>query len=144
MKVMLVPSAVGACDPQAGSKLQYLTTLLVNDVVAIDAVSLGLYGSPADQGRVKHVFLTHAHMDHVGSLPIFLENVSDDSANCPVIHAPQVVLDVIHTDVLNDRLFPDFVRLSLDGPPLVRLEPLTPGTPVHVAGLSVTALIRSR
>jgi ribonuclease BN (tRNA processing enzyme) len=140
MKVMLVPSAVGACDPQADSRLQYLTTLLVNDVVAIDAGSLGLYGSPADQGRIKHVFLTHAHMDHVGSLPIFLENVSDDSAECPTVHAPQAVLDVIHTDVLNDRLFPDFVRLSLDGPPLVRLEPLTPGRPVHVTGLSVTAV----
>ena len=46
---------------------------------------------------------------------------------------------MIQTDVLNDRLFPDFVRLSLDGPPLVRLEPLTPGRPVHVAGLTVTA-----
>jgi ribonuclease BN (tRNA processing enzyme) len=133
MKVMLLPSALGA------GPLQYLTTLLVNDAVAIDAGSLGLYGTPADQALVRHVFLTHAHMDHVGSLPIFLENVSDDSAECPVIHAPQVVLDVIHTDVLNDRLFPDFVRLSLDGPPLVRLEPLTPGRPVHVAGLSVTA-----
>jgi ribonuclease BN (tRNA processing enzyme) len=114
--------------------------VLVNDVVAIDAGSLGLYGSPADQGRIGHVFLTHAHMDHVGSLPIFLENVSDDSARCPTIHAPQAVLDVIHTDVLNDRLFPDFVRLSNDGPPLVRLEPLTPGRPVQVAGLSVTAV----
>jgi ribonuclease BN (tRNA processing enzyme) len=134
MKVMLVPSAPGA------PLLQYLTTLLVNDAVAIDAGSLGLYGTPADQARVRHVFLTHAHMDHVGSLPIFLENVSDDSADCPVIHAPQIVLDVIHTDVLNDRLFPDFVRLSDAGPPLVRLEPLTPGLPVQVAGLSVTAV----
>jgi ribonuclease BN (tRNA processing enzyme) len=134
MKVMLVPSAPGA------PALQYLTTLLVNDAVAIDAGSLGMYGTPADQARIRHVFLTHAHMDHVGSLPIFLENVSDDSAECPVVHAPQAVLDVIRTDVLNDRLFPDFVRLSLDGPPLVQLEPLTPGRPVQVAGLSVTAV----
>jgi ribonuclease BN (tRNA processing enzyme) len=133
MKVMLLPSALGA------GPLQYLTTLLVNDSVAVDAGSLGLYGTPADQERVRHVFLTHAHMDHVGSLPIFLENVSDDTADCPTVHAPQAVLDVIRTDVLNDRLFPDFVRLSLDGPALVRLEPLTPGRPVHVAGLTVTA-----
>src|SRR5207248_2422917 len=134
MKVMLVPSALAA------GPLQYLTTLLVNDAVAVDAGSLGLYGTPADQARVRHVFLTHAHMDHVGSLPIYLENVSDESANCPTVHAPQAVLDVIHTDVLNDRLFPDFVRISIDGPPLVRLEPLTPGRPVQVAGLTVTAV----
>jgi ribonuclease BN (tRNA processing enzyme) len=140
MKVMLVPSALGVGEPKTGPQLQYLTTLLVNDNVAVDAGSLGLFGTPAEQARVRHVFLTHAHMDHVGSLPIYLENVSDDSTECPTVHAPQSVLDVIHTDVLNDRLFPDFVRLSNDGPPLVRLEPLVPGRPVRVAGLSVTAV----
>jgi ribonuclease BN (tRNA processing enzyme) len=134
MKVMLVPSAISA------GPLQYLTTLLVNDVVAIDAGSLGLYGAPADQARVRDVFLTHAHMDHVATLPIYLENVSDNSANCPVVHAPEAVLEVVRHDILNDRLFPDFVRLSHDGPPLVRLEPLTPGKPVRADGLTVTAV----
>src|SRR5207249_274484 len=97
MKAMIVPSALGA------GPYQYLTTMLVNGTVAFDAGSLGLYGSPEDQARVQHVFLTHAHMDHVASLPIFLENVSDDSAACPTIHAPSEVLDVVRRDLLNDR-----------------------------------------
>ena len=46
---------------------------------------------------------------------------------------------MIRKDLLNDRLFPDFVRLSDGGPQLIRLEPLTPGKPVKVAGLTVTA-----
>src|SRR5947209_14460913 len=121
MKVTLLPSALGA------GPLQYLTTLLVNDNVALDAGSLGLVGTPAEQARVGHVFLTHAHIDHVGGLPIYLENVSDDSAICPVVYAPQPVLDMVRRDVLNDRLFPDFVRISCDGPLLVKLEPITPG-----------------
>jgi ribonuclease BN (tRNA processing enzyme) len=134
MKAMLVPSALGA------TPLQYLTTLLVNDAVAFDAGSLGLFGTPAEQARVRHVFLTHSHIDHVASLPIFLENVSDDSADCPTVHATEPVLDVLRRDLLNDRLFPDFVRLSRAGPPLVRLESVTPGEPVAVAGLTVTAV----
>jgi ribonuclease BN (tRNA processing enzyme) len=134
MKVTLLPSALGA------GPLQYLTTLRVNDAVAIDAGSLGLWGTPADQARVHHVFLTHAHIDHVGSLPIYLENVSDESANCPTVYAPQPVLDVVQRDILNDRLFPDFVRISRDGPPLIRLEPITPGRPTKVDGLTITAV----
>jgi ribonuclease BN (tRNA processing enzyme) len=134
MKALLLPSAHGA------GSLQYLTTFLVNDTVAFDAGSLGLAGTPAEQARVRHVFLTHAHIDHVGSLPIFLENVSDDSKDCPTVYAPEPVLDVLRRDVLNDRLFPDFVRLSHDGPPLVRLEAIHPGRPVQVAGLTVTAV----
>jgi ribonuclease BN (tRNA processing enzyme) len=78
-------------------------------------------------------------MDHVATLPIFLENVSDDSANCPTVYASEAVLEVLRHDILNDRLFPDFVRLSRDGPPLVRLEPLTAGKPVRAGGLTVTA-----
>ena len=54
---------------------QYLTTFVVNDVLAIDAGCLGLYGEPDDQARIEHVFLTHSHADHVGTLPIFIENV---------------------------------------------------------------------
>jgi ribonuclease BN (tRNA processing enzyme) len=134
MKAMLLPSALAAAP------YQYLTTFLVNGTVAIDAGSLGLYGSPEDQSRVRHAFLTHAHMDHVASLPIFLENVSDDSADCPTVYAPPEVLEVVRSDLLNDRVFPDFERLSMAGPPLVKLETLTPGRPVQVAGLSVTAV----
>src|SRR5437867_91622 len=134
MKVLLVPSAVGAAP------LQYLTTLLVNGSVAFDAGSLGLFGTPAEQARVRHVFLTHAHLDHVASLPMFLENVSDDSDECPVVHASEPVLEALRKDILNDRVFPDFVRLSRDGPPLVRLEPIEPGRPVCVEGLTVTAV----
>jgi ribonuclease BN (tRNA processing enzyme) len=134
MKVMLVPSA-----PGAGS-LQYMTTLVVNDAVAIDAGSLGQFGTPADQARVRAVFLTHAHMDHVATLPIYLENVSDTSADCPTVYATEPVLDVVRHDILNDRLFPDFVRLSHDGPPLVWLQPLTLGEPVQIADLSITAV----
>jgi ribonuclease BN (tRNA processing enzyme) len=134
MKVMLVPSAPGAAP------LQYLTTLLVNDVVAFDAGSLGLFGTPVEQNRVRDVFLTHSHMDHIASLPIFLENVSDDGDECPIVHAPEPVLDALRRDILNDRVFPDFVRLSRDGSMLVRLEVINPGQPVRVAGLTITAV----
>jgi ribonuclease BN (tRNA processing enzyme) len=134
MKVMLVPSALTAAPRQ------YLTTFLIGDAVAIDAGSLGFYGAPAEQNRIRHVFLTHTHLDHIASLPIFLENVSDDGTACPTIHAPPEVLDVVCRDVLNDRLFPDFVRLSKDGPELVKLEPIAPFHPVCLEGLCLQAV----
>lgn len=133
MKAMLVPSALGT------DSLQYLTTFIVNDAVAFDAGSLGFYLTPREQIRIRDVFLTHAHMDHMASLPIYLENVSDGSGDCPTIHAPQPILDVIVSDVFNDRVFPDFVRLSLEGPPLVRLKPFVTGHAVQVRDLTVTA-----
>lgn len=134
MKVMLVPSAIAA-GPR-----QYLTTFIVDDRVAIDAGSLGYFGSPAEQARIRHVFLTHAHIDHLGSLPIYLENVSDNSTACPTIHGTEDVLDVVRRDLLNDRLFPDFVRLSREGPELVKLQSIVPGQPMCIDRLCLTAV----
>jgi ribonuclease BN (tRNA processing enzyme) len=134
MKVMLVPSALTAAPRQ------YLTTFIIGDSVAIDAGSLGFFGTPAEQNKIRHVFLTHTHLDHIASLPIFLENVSDDGGNCPTIYGTAEVLDVVCHDVLNDRLFPDFVRLSRDGPALVKLQPIVPFHPLCIDDLCVQAV----
>lgn len=134
MKVMLVPSAIAA-GPR-----QYLTTFIIDDRLAVDAGSLGYFGTPAEQARIRHVFLTHAHIDHLGSLPIYLENVSDYGSVCPTVHATAEVLDVVRRDLLNDRLFPDFVRLSQEGPKLVKLQSITPGQPICIEQLCLTAV----
>ena len=79
MKITLLPSDLTESAPPC----QFLTTYLINDVVAIDAGSLGFYGGPKQQSAIQHVIITHSHIDHVASLPIFLEQ-------CPRLatHAP--------------------------------------------------------
>jgi ribonuclease BN (tRNA processing enzyme) len=117
---------------------QYQTTFIINDTVAIDAGSLGSFVSPADQAKIKHVFLSHTHVDHVGSLPVFLENAYEGRPECVVLHGTREVLDSIHKDLLNDRIWPDFIRLSHPKAPFVKLSELTPFVPVEVEGLRLT------
>ncbi|NDC64506.1 MAG: MBL fold metallo-hydrolase, partial [Planctomycetia bacterium] len=69
MRVELLPSSIPV------SESQFLVTFLVNDEVAIDGGSIGLLADLRRQQRVRHVFVTHEHLDHVATLPIFLENV---------------------------------------------------------------------
>lgn len=64
MKLRLLPSEV------TGSGLQFLSCYILNDTVAIDAGSIGFVGTPKQQVKVDHIFLTHSHLDHVGGLPI--------------------------------------------------------------------------
>lgn len=135
MNITLAPTALGH-DPQA--PYHYLTTFRINDAVAIDAGSLGLGGSPAEQARVRHVFLSHSHMDHVASLPIFLENVFDQGGPPVNIHGSPEVLDSLQRDVFNDRLWPDFIGMSRRGEALVRLHTLIAGQAVPCSGLSIT------
>ena len=77
MRVILVPSSVGDCRE---AQDQFLTSYVINDSIAVDAGCLGYYKSPQDQARIKHVLISHSHIDHLASLPIFLENVFDARA----------------------------------------------------------------
>src|SRR5262249_42880274 len=110
----------------------------LNDTVAIDSGCLGLYGSPHEQARVKHVFLTHSHLDHLASLPMFLMNTVTGKDDAVTLFGSAAVLDCLRRDLFNDRLWPDFVRISAEGRPYLRLQQLEPGLPVAVAGLRFT------
>jgi ribonuclease BN (tRNA processing enzyme) len=136
LKITLLPSSAG---PSAGD-LQYLTTFLIDDTIAIDAGSLGFVGTPAEQRRIQHVFLSHSHIDHVASLPIFLENVYVEQGRGVTVYAGDAVLQSLHADMFNDRVWPDFFRLSAPGHQFVRSATLTPLTPVSVGHLRVTAV----
>jgi ribonuclease BN (tRNA processing enzyme) len=136
VKVTLLPSSV---TPGAEVN-QYLTTFLIDDRVAIDAGSLGLLGSTEAQARVKHVFLTHTHIDHLASLPIFVENVFEAGESCPTFYGGPEVLDCLQRDFFNGRVWPDFIAMSRPESPFLKLEPLRPGRAVEVEGLKITAI----
>lgn len=133
LRVVQVPSCVGSDAPY-----QYLSSFLINDRVAIDAGSLGFWGGPAQQAGVRHVFLTHAHLDHLASLPMFLENAYAEGREPVTVYGLEEVLNVLQTDIFNNRIYPDFVQFSRSGTPILALRPVTPGVPVAAGGLRVT------
>jgi len=134
MNVELLPSSLPAGDAQ------FLVSFLVDGAVAIDAGSLGLMADLERQRRVRHVFLTHEHIDHVATLPIFLENVFEPGPECVEILAAPEVLDFVHHDIFNGRVWPDFFELSTGEDRFVRGTPLVTGQSVTRGGLSVTPL----
>lgn len=132
MKVELLGSSIPATDAQ------FLVSFVVNDTVAIDAGSLGLLSDLDKQERIRHVFLTHEHIDHIASLPIFLENVYQPGPECVELLGLEDVLDFIHRDVFNGRVWPDFFALSTGADRFVSGTPLRMLEPVRRSGLTVT------
>lgn len=137
MKVTLLRSAL---EIPAGEDYQYLTTYVINDCFAIDAGCLGLVGPPQQQANVRDVLLTHSHLDHIASLPVFLENIYDGRTDCVTVHASQAVLDCLQRDVFNNRVWPDFIAISEREPnaPFLKLAALHAGQTVEIQGVRVT------
>ena len=135
MNVVMLPSGHG---PEGVS--QFLTSFVIDGTVAIDAGSLGFQEELQFQRGVRDVFLTHAHVDHIASLPIFLETVYSPTGTPPTIYSLPETWDAIHRHIFNDVLYPDFIRLSAEGHLILRWQALTPCQPVAAAHLRLTPI----
>lgn len=80
MRFSLLPSSTAA-----DSAYQFLSTILIDNRLAFDAGSLGFWGDLNAQMQIKDVVISHTHIDHLASLPIFLEN-QYGQGDPPTIH----------------------------------------------------------
>jgi ribonuclease BN (tRNA processing enzyme) len=136
VQVTFLPSALTARPEEAPL---FLTSYVINGTTAVDAGALGLMPSVADQVGIRHVFISHSHIDHVATLPLFIENVYEQRPACVVVHGSEAVLDCLRRDMFNGRLWADFVNLKRDGgEPYLQLDALEPGHAVELSNLRVT------
>ncbi len=116
-----------------------MTCFLLDGETALDAGSLTDALPLSAQRRLRRVVLTHAHLDHVSSLPFLVENIYGRSTPLEVV-APAPVLAVLKRDLFNGRLWPDFTRIPSRAKPALSYRTATPGKPLRAGGLSWTAL----
>lgn len=123
---------------QDTAKRQYVSSYLINGTVAIDAGCLGFSGTPQQQEAINHLFLTHSHIDHTGSLPIFVENAWTPAGNCPNVYGGAETIEAMQKHIFNNIIWPDFVALSQRMPPFLDIRRIQNEVPVEVDGLQVT------
>ena len=134
MKVRILPSS-----PSSPEDYLYLTAFVVDDRIAIDAGCLGFAGDAGEYADVDNVFLTHSHADHVGSLPLFVEDRAQRRGDPLVVHGLAHTIACLKGDVFNDRVWPDLIRLY--GERYLELRELEPEVPVEAFGLTVTPVL---
>jgi cAMP phosphodiesterase len=98
--------------PGERSHRYILTSYVVDGELAIDAGALGIGLTPADQQRIHTVLLTHSHIDHLATLPIFIDNRIGGTAPSPTIVSTPVTLAALRSHVFNDVLWPDMQRFG--------------------------------
>jgi ribonuclease BN (tRNA processing enzyme) len=116
-----------------------MTTFLLDGETALDAGSLTESLPLAAQRRVRRVVLTHAHLDHVASLPFLVENVYGRRDPLTVI-APPSVLAVLRRHVFNDEAWPDFSRLPSRRRPMLVYRAVAPGKPFRAGAMTLVPL----
>jgi len=110
-------------------------SLLIDDVLAIDAGALTSTLSQAEQQKLKAVLLTHQHYDHMRDIPALGINFSLHGTTLD-IYGAKAVYDVLTAHLLNDIVYPNFLTKPEQKPSL-RFTEMEPGKSVSVAGYTV-------
>jgi len=130
--------ALRALGPYGGSAPGYrLTTFLLDGETALDAGCLSDALPLTAQRRVRRVLLTHAHFDHIASLPLLCDNLYGQRRPLEIL-APAPVLATLSKDVFNNRVWPDFTRLPSRARPTLWMRGLAEGKPFRAGALTVT------
>ncbi|NKF22528.1 MBL fold metallo-hydrolase [Solimonas marina] len=111
------------CSGGVGPGLR-TTSLLLDDEILIDAGTGVGDLTLAQQQRIRHVLLTHAHLDHVCGLAFMADNLFD-LIEAPIgVHASRETLQTLRQHIFNWEIWPDFSRLPDEESPLLRWHEL--------------------
>ncbi len=138
MQIQLLPSSFDAGG--SANAAQRLTCFLIDERVTVDAGSIGIALTEAQRRTVRDVIVTHPHMDHIASLPIFVDDLFGELEQPVRIHATEEVIGLLKLDVFNDTVYPKFDELKNEHGRVMEYVPFECGKEFRVAHLSVTAV----
>jgi ribonuclease BN (tRNA processing enzyme) len=119
---------------------QRLTCFLIDDCVAVDAGSIAIALTDEQREKVRDIIVTHPHLDHIASLPIYIDDLYPGLRQPIRIHATEEVIGLLERDVFNWNVYPRFSDLKNDYGPVMEYVPIPIGEPFSVAHLNVVAV----
>ena len=120
------------CSGGIGAGSRTSAMLIDNDVLLDAGTGIGDLGLD-DLRSIRHVFLTHAHLDHIAGLPMFVDSIFDENFEVPLtVYARAETLDAIKAHLFNDVIWPDFTKLPSEDNPMLRFVKTNPGDTVSI------------
>lgn len=108
------------------------TSFLIDDDVLIDA-GTGLGDLPLNQMTgIRHIFLTHSHMDHITGLPLLADSMFGVHDEPIVVYAQEKTIKALKAHIFNWVIWPDFSELPNKDKPCIRFEIMKPGEEVSI------------
>ncbi|MDH5181877.1 MAG: 3',5'-cyclic-nucleotide phosphodiesterase [Gammaproteobacteria bacterium] len=127
------------CSGGIGTHLR-TTSLLINNDILIDA-GTGLGDLSLDEMEtIRHVFLTHSHLDHLTGLPLMIDSIFDRITTPVTLHAQPLTMQAVQKHIFNNVIWPDFSTLPSRAKPVLRYEVMEPGSICKIGDVSFESI----
>lgn len=138
MKIQLLPSTFD--ENGCASRRQHLACFVIDDCVAIDAGSLAMGTTDKQKKSIRDVILTHAHLDHIAGLPLFVDDLFATLKNPICVYATSDVIEIIERDIFNWDVYPKFSELNNQNGLVLTYQPIDSGEIFSVKHLQVKSI----
>jgi cAMP phosphodiesterase len=127
MKVRVLGAYGGELGPYRNS------SFLLERAVLLDAGCASQVLSTEEIRDLKAVVLTHAHADHIASLPFLLDvRIGENTLD---VYGLRETIAALRIHVFNNKIWPDFERIPDARHPLLRYHEIEREKPFEVNGL---------
>jgi len=129
MQIRVLGCSGGICQGMA------TTSFLIDKDILIDA-GTGVSELTLEEMRhIRHIFITHSHLDHISSIPLLADTLFDSLVGDPIIvHAQKKTLEVLQNHIFNWDVWPDFTALPHKTNAVLKLNTMKAGTTTELDG----------
>ncbi len=115
-------------------------SFLLDNRILFDTGSLTNTLQIEEQVKIKHIFITHSHLDHVLGIPFLADNLifRMKGHRVNVLSLPPVIR-AIQKSLLDGSIWPDFTTIPSTHAAILKLIELRPGHSIKVDDYTVTA-----
>ncbi|MEE4270983.1 MAG: 3',5'-cyclic-nucleotide phosphodiesterase [Thermoanaerobaculales bacterium] len=113
-----------------------MTCFLIDRSVVVDAGAITRALTIDEQRDIRHVLVSHTHMDHTATLPFLIENIFGTHPDPVSIYCSKRVLGAVRRHLFNNDTWPDFSRIPDHVEPSVRFQETVAEEPFVITGLA--------
>lgn len=111
------------------------TSFLIDDDILIDAGTGVGDLSITEMKRIRHIFVTHSHLDHICSIALLTDTLFDHLVGQPIIvHAQRSTIKTLKEQVFNWAIWPDFTALPTKSNPVLKFKAIAKGKTMDIEG----------
>jgi len=117
-----------------------LTSFCIDGELIMDAGSMAEALPLEEQAKIRDILLTHAHLDHSGTLPFFVDNIFGLREDPFVVHSVPEVVKSVKDHLFNNDIWPDFSMIPDFKRASMRFVDLNDEAPTKIGKYTVTAV----
>jgi ribonuclease BN (tRNA processing enzyme) len=114
------------------------TSFLVDDDILIDAGTGVCNLTLAEMRRIRTIFISHSHLDHIASVPLLADTLFDSLIGRPLqVYAQRNTIKALRDHIFNWSIWPDFTVLPHRTNAVLSLNAMKPGEVLAIDGRKI-------